>query len=128
MKILTFLPVMLLTSFMGWLIFQANNANNNIFFDIVKVVPFGDKIGHVILYGSLSYVTIIALQNKQISIGEYLLPLGAVIVSICAITEEVCQLFLINRRFDLIDMFADLLGILIFSLLYQKKPLQLITD
>ena len=106
-----FLPAFLFACFIGWIILQANQGRNTIFFEWVKVIPFGDKIGHVLLFGVLSGLTIIALKGRCLTINTIRLPLGAVIVSTIAITEELSQTLFINRTFDLLDVCADILGI-----------------
>lgn len=105
------LPACVFTCFIGWIILQANQGRNTIFFELVNAIPFGDKLGHFVLFGVLSGLTIIALKGRCLSVKTIQLPLGAVIVFGLAITEELSQTFFINRTFDLLDVFADILGI-----------------
>jgi hypothetical protein len=120
MKVARIFPALILFSFMGWLIAQANIGNSNIFFELVHSIPFGDKLGHFILYGTLSLLTIIAFNYKYVSINGYRIPYGAFIVLLLAIAEEVTQLFVSNRTFDTVDLLADISGIIIFMLVLNK--------
>ena len=120
MKILRILPALVLFSFIGWVIVQANNSSSNIFFELVHFIPYGDKLGHFILYGALSLLTVFAFNYKYVLIKDYRIPLGAIIVLLLAIAEEVTQLFLSKRTFDMVDISADIAGIFIFMLVFNK--------
>jgi VanZ family protein len=120
MKMLRILPALLLFSFIGWIIVQANNGSSSIFFDLVHLIPYGDKLGHFILYGTLSLLTVIAFNYKCWLVLNYRLPIGAIIILLIAIMEEVTQLFLSNRAFDMADISADIAGIFIFILVFNK--------
>ncbi|NQZ22539.1 MAG: VanZ family protein [Colwellia sp.] len=120
MKILRILPALLLFSFIGWVIVQANKGSNNIFFELVRFIPYGDKLGHFILFGTLSLLTVIAFNYKYVLVYDYRLPIGAIIVFLLAIAEEMTQLFLSNRSFDMADISADIAGIFIFMLVFNK--------
>jgi len=120
MKMLRVLPALLFFSFISWIIVQANKGIGNIFFEIVHLIPYGDKLGHFSLFACLSLLTIIAFNYKYLLIKEYRIPFGAVIVLILAIAEEVTQLFLPNRNFDVADILADIAGIFIVVLVFNK--------
>ena len=119
-KMLRILPALLLFSFIGWIIFQANIGSKNIFFDLVHLIPYGDKLGHFILYGTLSILTTIAFNYKCCLIMSYRVPIGAILVLVIAIVEEVSQIFLSNRTFDMIDISADIAGIIAFIWVFNK--------
>ena len=105
------LPACVFACFIGWIILQANQGRNTVFFEWVNAIPFGDKLGHFVLFGVLSGLTIIALKGRCLGIKAIQFPLGAIIVFGIAITEELSQTFFIHRTFDLLDVVADILGI-----------------
>ncbi len=39
--------------FIGWVIYLANTGQSSIFFQLVRVIPYGDKLGHLFLFGFL---------------------------------------------------------------------------
>ncbi len=78
-------------------------------------IPFGDKVGHVTLYGVLSALFINALRFRVVKIWRAKCYLGALIIAIFAIAEECTQLLLSSRKFDGYDLIANLLGILMSS-------------
>ncbi|WDE05106.1 VanZ family protein [Thalassomonas viridans] len=117
---LRIVPALLCFVFICWNILEANSAGNNIFFELVRSLPYGDKLGHLVLYGTLSLLTIIAFNHRCVQVKGYPLPLGALVVLALALAEELSQLFLSNRTFDMADISADIAGIVIFTLLLNK--------
>ena len=98
----------------------------------IKEIPFGDKCGHLILMGLFSLVVNRSLACRKIKIGRAYILQGSVIVLLVVTLEEVSQLFIPYRTFDLIDLLFDYLGIfscgLFAQYLEQKrtiKPAQL---
>ena len=87
------------------------------FFDFVKSLPFGDKIGHFILFGSLNFIGILSLKFKVISFKTIKLYKATMIVIIFVLIEEFSQIFIANRTFDFIDLTADFIGIIISTYL-----------
>jgi VanZ family protein len=120
MKMLRILPASVLLCFIGFIIIQANHGNSSIFFELVNSIPFGDKLGHFILYGALSILTTIAFNYKYWLVMSYRIPIGAIIVLVIAIVEEISQIFLSTRTFDMVDITADIIGVFIFTGLLSK--------
>jgi hypothetical protein len=102
--------------FISYIIFLADTADLNIGLLIVKMIPYGDKVLHALLYGIMAILLNYGLRYKKI----YRLQLGAVIVLTFATIEEFSQYFIATRTFDLGDLLADLVGITLFSLLGRK--------
>lgn len=121
---LRILPALLLLLFIVWNIVAANNGDNNIFFELVRSLPYGDKLGHLVLYGTLSQLTVIALNYRCLIVKGYPLPLGALLVLCLAVTEEMSQLFLANRTFDFADISADIAGIILFTMMFNKRKIR----
>lgn len=100
--------------FILWMVLLANTGQSSIFFDLVKRIPYGDKVGHLCLFGGLTFVSIVALKFRVITLFGLKLYLGAVLVSCFAIAEEGTQYFISTRTFDVIDLLADTCGIILF--------------
>jgi VanZ family protein len=100
--------------FIAWIIFSANTGRNNIFFNVVNTIPYGDKLGHFFLFGILTLLLNLALRFKRFRLWKRI-PLGTVLVSIFVILEELSQAFFPNRTMDVIDLVADAVGIVIFT-------------
>lgn len=103
--------------FILWIIYLANTGGNSIFFDLIRHIPYGDKVGHMLLFGLLTYVANLALQSRHFSLGRIPLYYGAVLVSIFVLSEEISQGFIPSRTLDIVDLIADAVGITLFSYL-----------
>ncbi|WP_168926907.1 VanZ family protein [Shewanella donghaensis] len=108
------------TVFIAWIIFQANTGGNNIFFDIMHGVPYGDKFGHFGLFGTLTMFAIIISRFSYFRVGRLKIYYGALVISVFVICEEVSQAFIPSRTFDLVDLVAGGIGIALFTLLTIK--------
>jgi polysaccharide biosynthesis protein VpsQ len=79
-------------------------------------IPFGDKVGHFILYGILALLINLALFRSRPDENR----LGLTVK--CGLTlalliglEEYSQRYFASRTFDLIDLTFSYLGVLCFS-------------
>jgi len=76
--------------------------------------PNGDKFGHFILYGLLSYfitrVFLFSFPSKSRS--RVMLSIGLTLALLIAL-EEFSQKFFSARTFDLVDLLASCLGLLV---------------
>jgi VanZ family protein len=94
---------------------MADTGQHSIFFTLVKEIPNGDKLGHFILFGLLSLGAIFSTQFKKTPFIHFV-PIGSFIVFSFTLLEEGSQYFLSHRTFDLTDLYADILGIMTFTL------------
>lgn len=94
-----------------------------------------DKVGHFFLIGLAALMLNFLLQAKRIKLFEIPLLLGSVIVAILMTLEELRQVPLTNRSFELLDIFYNFAGIFVFgrvgawlaSLFPSKKEIDSIT-
>ena len=100
-------------SFILWIIYQANSGNQNLLFEMVGNIPFGDKLGHLVLFGALTFIVVVASQFRSFSLGRFNWYYGALAVTLFVIIEELSQAFIPARTFDLGDLLADTLGIVL---------------
>jgi polysaccharide biosynthesis protein VpsQ len=79
----------------------------------VKMVyrfPNGDRVGHFVLYGILTFLVNMAFPRK-LQIARINVFYGSLIIAALATLEEISQLFFPHRTSDLIDLTFSLLGI-----------------
>lgn len=114
-NIIKYISPSLLFSFIVWLIFQADMDKDNLFMTIAHEIPYGDKIGHFLLFGILALLINKALNYRMIRRYNIRLYLGSVIVFVFAFCEECSQLAFETRKFDVVDMLFDLFGIGLLS-------------
>lgn len=101
--------------FIGWVIYLADTGQKCIFFDFVKIIPFGDKIGHFLLFGFLTLGTNIVFKLRGIRIGNINVLYGAIVIFCVVVIEELSQIYMPGRTFDISDIMANLAGIVTFS-------------
>ena len=78
-------------------------------------LPAFDKIAHFLLMGFLSYLANTALGCRRLRSGRASVLMGSLLVGVVVTAEEVSQLWMIHRAFDLADLAADLAGIWVFG-------------
>lgn len=96
-------------AFICWIIYMADTGQDSVFFEFVKMLPYGDKLGHCGLYGMLALLANWAcgfrfLKNQWVQMGSLL-------VLTFALGEELTQHFNIKRTMDVADAAGDLVGI-----------------
>lgn len=106
--------------FICWIIVQADTGTANYFIDSVRRLPFGDKLGHMWLYGLLAFMLSFVLRKH--TKRYYGLPLGCVLVLAFALIEEASQAFFPLRTLDAGDVVADFLGIYLAAWVMTKVP------
>jgi VanZ family protein len=115
-------------SFILWVIYLANTGSSSVLFSLIKSIPYGDKVGHTGLYGTLTLLSIIALKFKTLNLGKVSFYYGAGLVFVFVLCEEFSQLFIPSRTFDYLDMSANFFGIFIASLIAFLIEKRLSTD
>ena len=125
--------------FIIFIIFLADTADHNFAFRLIGDIPYGDKFCHALLYGVMALALNYGLnfrgvrflthrlnpfsQNGALGNAPYTfhLQLGSIIVLIFATIEECTQYYIPSRTFDLGDLLADLVGVVLFSFIRSKK-------
>ncbi|MBX3272745.1 MAG: VanZ family protein [Sandaracinaceae bacterium] len=83
-------------------------------FSAVAHVPYGDKLGHFALIGALALLADLAAGRRDARLGRLRVPLASAVVFALVLAEEVSQLAVPARSFDLLDLLADALGVAVF--------------
>ncbi|HAU93221.1 VanZ family protein [Alteromonas oceani] len=117
---LTRLAALAFLLFIVWVIYMANAGHNSVFFDFVAAIPYGDKLGHVGLFGTLTFLTVLASQFAGWTLNNTRLYFAAIAVTLFVIGEEISQAFIPSRTFDVADLSADAVGILLAILVLRK--------
>lgn len=78
--------------------------------------PYGDKVGHFLLYGILTLLIDLALFRSLPPQRWMSVAVKCALVLALAITvEEFSQQYFAKRTFDLVDLTASYLGVIFFS-------------
>lgn len=112
-KIFTYLFIALVI----FIILSATFKWSNPIMPYVNAVKYGDKIAHLVLIGTLAYCINYLMQFKRIKLFNRDILKGSVFIFILITLEEFSQIWISTRTFDLIDLSANYVGILIASLI-----------
>ncbi len=110
-RFLRWLPFALFAAFIGLVVYLADTGEGPKHWAFLAAIPYGDKLGHVGLMGTLSLLLNLALGARLVRIGPVNILLGSLIIVILVTGEEISQHFLPSRTFDLVDLAADYVGI-----------------
>jgi hypothetical protein len=80
-------------------------------------LPYGDKIGHMILAAILSFLLNNALSCRVSSFGRMKILTGNLIAYLLVLIEETSQFWMTMRNVDIWDVLASLVGIHLFGFL-----------
>ena len=87
--------------------------------------PYGDKAGHFILYGLLNFfITLASIRSLlRFDPKRVALSIGLILAMLIG-AEEYSQKFFANRTFDLIDLLASYIGLVVggWAALKIKRP------
>ncbi len=102
--------------FLVFVIYSANTGQTDyFFFKWLLKYDVGDKVGHVFLLGTMTFLLNLSLKNKKINLKNIPFLLGSCIIFTLITLEESSQFFIPNRTFDFADLFSNYLGIFIFG-------------
>jgi polysaccharide biosynthesis protein VpsQ len=83
--------------------------------------PFGDKCGHLVLIGTLTFLLNYGLNGRMLKIGRLNLLLGCAIVAVGITIEEISQIWIPLRTFDLVDLSANYFGIALAGFVWLRR-------
>ena len=81
----------------------------------VRRIPGGDKLVHFVLMGGLSLLLNLSLRTRQLRLPVGRVLLGSLALYILVTIDELIQMFLTLRSFDLLDLASNYLGIYVFG-------------
>ncbi|MCW5202805.1 MAG: hypothetical protein QTN59_08595 [Candidatus Electrothrix communis] len=102
----------LFLAFFLYVIYAASQGTLPFFIRRLYMFPGGDKLGHFILLGIASFFANQLLHPRHFLVFGKVFFVGTLIVLLAITGEEISQIFIANRTFDLIDLFCSYLGII----------------
>jgi polysaccharide biosynthesis protein VpsQ len=84
-------------------------------FGPIYAFPYGDKIAHFLLMGTLAMLISLGFPNGRAGVLGLKLLKGSLILAAIVTIEELSQEFLRNRNFSLFDLGANYAGIFIMG-------------
>ena len=73
--------------------------------------PYADKVGHVGIFGTLSYFCNLAFSNRLSKRRFKIFTTTTFIILVVVTLEEISQAFIPSRTCDILDWTADLIGL-----------------
>jgi VanZ family protein len=105
------LPLVAFLFFMALVILWADTNTMPDWLRRIYVFPFGDKIGHLVIYAVFAYLLTWAMPDRRLKLGRISLPLGILIALAFATLEEASQFFVARRTPEWLDLLMGYLGI-----------------
>lgn len=102
-------------AFLAMIVVLANYGVASWVFKAAKLVPMGDKICHMILMGIFSYLVNSTINCTRINIVGGRILLGSAAVGLIVLLEELSQVFVKSRKFEVLDLLFDFIGIWLFG-------------
>lgn len=78
-------------------------------------LSWADKLGHFVLIGTFAFLVNLALGGRRWTLGWCSGLVGSLWISVAVVLEEISQYWMQYRAFELADLGADFLGILVFG-------------
>lgn len=97
--------------FIAFTIVAANLGISHPGIVLVRALPYGDKIGHIVLFGTLTLLLSLALGARRVGFAGRSWPPATVGLVAFVIVEEASQGLLSNRTLDPADLMANFVGI-----------------
>lgn len=95
------------------LVLLADAGRGQLFFLLASRLPAGDKVCHGVLFGTLALLANVAARGARMPWGNGAVLKGSLFVMIPTVLEEFSQLCFPSRSFELLDLAADAVGILL---------------
>ncbi len=98
---------LLFIAFIVGVIIIADRADGPPFWSFINRIPWGDKVGHLGLIGTLSFLCNLAFRTRKWRYAT----LTTMVLLVLLTGEELSQAFVPSRHLDLFDWLADLVGL-----------------
>lgn len=128
--------VTLFAAFLLLIVYWANTAALPPVLFFIYMFPMGDKIAHMLLMGTMSFLVNYALTGRTTPIANRPVLIGSLWVLGIVTLEELTQAFNPHRSFSLGDWLFDLIGIVVGGwlavqlcrYLAKQKKVNMLTD
>lgn len=89
----------------------ANRGEGDPWWSFIHHIPFGDKVGHIGLFGTLGFLCNLAFPSRRFGGNPFIVTKTTLVLLALITVEELSQIFIPSRSFDIIDWLADLVGL-----------------
>ncbi|MEI6177909.1 MAG: VanZ family protein [Verrucomicrobiota bacterium] len=110
-RALTRIAALTFIVFMIVIIIIADRGEGSRWWAFIDHIPYGDKVGHLGLIGTLSLLCNLAISPKKYAFLPRFITLTTLILLVFLSLEELAQAFIPTRTCDVFDWLADLAGL-----------------
>ena len=93
----------------------ANTGNGTYLLAILNSVPYGDKLLHILLMGSLTVGLNLSLNFRFSKLWSREVLTGTIIMAVLISLEEISQGFIPYRNFEVLDLVCNYIGIFVLG-------------
>jgi VanZ family protein len=97
--------------FLLLIITVANRGDGDQWWSFVHKIPYGDKLGHIGLMGTLGFLCNLAFTPRTVPFLPSFITRATCILVLLVTTEELSQAFISTRTCDPLDWLANLTGL-----------------
>lgn len=99
--------------FFIWIVTIADRGEGTPWWSFIDRIPYGDKVGHLGLIGTMSFLCNLAFPSRKSGFMRGVATPTTVVLLILLSMEELSQGFIKSRHLDYYDWLADLAGLAI---------------
>ena len=110
--------------FISGVVFVADRRLLTPLFSFIRSHPGSDKLGHFILIGGMAFLLNLSLGVREVRWLGLGWLVGSVLVGTVFTLEEVSQIWIPSRTFDLLDLAGDYTGIPFFGWLAKRVAMR----
>ncbi|MFM7181413.1 MAG: VanZ family protein [Verrucomicrobiales bacterium] len=103
-----------MAAFLGVIIYLADTGRPELW-NFPQAIPYGDKWGHFVLFGTLTFLACMAWPRSHLKSGHFFLSLPVLLILAFAVGEEISQGWIPGRTLDGMDLAAGCVGIFLAS-------------
>jgi polysaccharide biosynthesis protein VpsQ len=115
-------------AYLGFLMFVSISAYLKLIPTEISQFPHYDTVLHFLLVGLAAFFTHLALKKRKVTLLNIPIPLAGILALGGRTIDETIQIFTPSRSFDLLDLGADLCGIILFLYLAEKVSIKKVSD
>jgi polysaccharide biosynthesis protein VpsQ len=115
-------------AYLGFLMFVSISAYLKLIPTEISKFPHYDTVLHFLLVGLAAFFTHLALKKRKVTLLNIPIPLAGILALGGRTIDETIQIFTPSRSFDLLDIVADLCGIILFLYLAEKVSIKKVSD
>ena len=97
--------------FLILVIIVADFSETNQWWPFIERIPYGDKLGHIGLFGTLCFLCNLAFPSRRFGRRPLLITKTTLVLFALISLEELSQIFIVSRHCDILDWLADLIGL-----------------